>query len=528
MFVRPPTVRTTRNPRRRPPHILGLNEMNRPLLRQVIRSRRSNPVREAYVLEIREGPVVNNNSNTANTRMIPQPWVTVRDYFKGNDFVSLPVSICNTLLKHLMTCAIVDDDHRVESSEDSEIECTTSPSPKVGEEASLTETSGETASQVEGGASEGTKVIKKVSSRVKPHTFQLSLLKPIRIVCEATGCTLEVTARNPLPKHTSTSSEEPTQTVQADPDKRWLISAPLEVRKSNSSGGEHTLDGSGIGSTTNGSGRRQYSWETRGTLELHTSLMPKLLTFLADVATRYRAIDLIPKVQSLYSISGERRFLFNLKDTRWGKRIHISQVTDLHRNVIGIPLEDLVSFRSRLDTVIKSLGLEDQYAIRSSIHRNSENRSTHKQQHAPVSSQDTSNLPSESVGGVNSTEIDEENNRIDTSNTQNRTHGRENRPSRTGVFALNNKENRNAGTYDSESGQRRNRGNRFGRRSNWTNGGRGNPMKRRDKNQLSSNQDLKTSDEIEHNEVNTNSNLQNSLEPVVEPTRITPAAEASA
>ncbi|VDO92725.1 unnamed protein product, partial [Schistosoma curassoni] len=78
-------------------------------------------------------------------------------------------------------------------------------------------------------------------------------------------------------------SEEPTQTVQADPDKRWLISAPLEVRKSNSSGGEHTLDGSGIGSTTNGSGRRQYSWETRGTLELHTSLMPKLLTFLGKL-----------------------------------------------------------------------------------------------------------------------------------------------------------------------------------------------------------------------------------------------------
>ncbi|XP_018646189.1 hypothetical protein Smp_044680 [Schistosoma mansoni] len=518
-MTRPPTVRTTRNPRRRPPHILNFGEANRPLLRQVIRSRRSNPVREAYVLEVREGPVVNSNANAATASMIPQPWVTVRDYYKGNDFVSLPVSICNTLLKHLMTCATVGD-HQAESSEDSEIECTSSPSPKVGEEASLTETSGETVSQVEGGA----KVTKKVSSGVKPHTFQLSLLKPIRIVCEATGCTLEVTARNPLPKHTSTNSEEPTQTVQADPDKRWLISAPLEVRKNNSSNGEQTLDSSGIGSTTNGSGRRQFSWETRGTLELHASLMPQLLTFLADVVTRYRAIDLIPKVQSLYSISGERRFLFNLKDTRWGKRIHISQVTDLHRNVIGIPLEDLVSFRSRLDTVIKSLGLEDQYAIRSSIHGNTENRSTHKEQRTTVSSQDTSNVS----GGVNGIEIDEENNLIDTSNTKNRTHGREVRPSRTGVSTLNNKESRNVGIYDGESGQRRNHGSRFGRRSNWTNGGRGHPVKRKDKNQLSSNRDLKTSDETKHNEVNTNSNLQNSLEPAVESTRITPAAEASA
>ncbi|CAH8682426.1 unnamed protein product [Schistosoma rodhaini] len=519
MFVRPPTVRTTRNPRRRPPHIFNLGEANRPLLRQVIRSRRSNPVREAYVLEVREGPVVNSNANAATASMIPQPWVTVRDYYKGNDFVSLPVSICNTLLKHLMTCALVDHEHQVESSEDSEIECTFSPSPKVGEEASLTETSGETVSQVEGGASEGTKVTKKVSSGVKPHTFQLSLLKPIRIVCEATGCTLEVTARNPLPKHTSANSEEPTQTVQADPDKRWLISAPLEVRKTNSSSGEQTLDSSGIGSTTNGSGRRQFSWETRGTLELHASLMPQLLTFLADVVTRYRAIDLIPKVQSLYSISGERRFLFNLKDTRWGKRIHISQVTDLHRNVIGIPLEDLVSFRSRLDTVIKSLGLEDQYAIRSSIHRNTENRSTHKEQRTRVSSQDVSNVS----GGVNGTEIDVKNNLIDTSNTKNRT-----RPLRTEISSLNNKESKNVGIYDGESGQRRNHGSRFGRRSNWTNGGRGHPVKRKDKNQLSSNRDLKTSDETKHNEVNINSNIQNSLEPAVESTRITPTAEASA
>ncbi|CAH8597108.1 unnamed protein product [Schistosoma turkestanicum] len=464
MFVKPPVVRTNRNLRGRPPSTpTSLVITGRPLLRQVVRSRRSDPVREAYVFEVREGPVVNSSTNAGAAVMIPQPWVIVHDYFKGSSFVSLPVSICSTLLKHLLTCSMTDDDeHQIESSEDSEVECSSSPSPKDKEEASSTETLGEAVSQVEGET-----VTKKASSRVGSRTFQLSLLKPIRIVCEATGCTLEVTARNPVAKHTSVNSAEPTQTVQADLDKRWLVSAPLEVRTNVSSSVEQAVDNSGIGSTTNGSGRRQNFWERRGTLELHERLMPQLLTFLADVVTRYRTVDLIPKVPSLYSMSGERRFLFNLKDTRWGKRLHISQVTDLHRNIIGIPLEDLVSFRSRLDTVIQSLGLDNHYAIRSSIYRSGENRSTHKEQHTSVPSHNTSNATSEYVDGM---KRDEHNNRIHTNNTRNRTiHGRERRSLRTGVFALNNMEGGYVGV----------------------NGVRGHQFKQTEKNQMSSNRDLR-------------------------------------
>ncbi|KAH8868039.1 PUR alpha beta gamma DNA RNA binding [Schistosoma japonicum] len=511
MFVRPPTIRTNRNPRRRPlPVRAPLKEINRPLLRQVVRNSRSNPCYEAYILEVREGPTVNGSTN---------PWISVRDNVKGNNFVGLPVSICNTLLKHLLTCATVGDEHEIDSSEDSENTCTSSPSPKIAEEISPTEVFGE-------GASEGETVVKKISSRVKPM-FQLCMLKPIRIVCEATGCTLEVTVRNPTAKQASPSTEEPTQTVQADPERRWLISAPLEVKGNISSSGDQTLDSSDIGNTTNGNSKRQYPWETRGTLELHESLMPKLLAFLADVVTRYRAVDLIPRVPSLYSASGERRFLFNLRDTRWGKRLHISQVTDMHRNIIGIPVEALVSFRSRLDEVIKSLGLEDQYTMRSSIYKDRENRPPFRQRRLPVPPRNDSKFAGESLDRENGTQGDEENDEINSNNTQSRTRGRDRHPLRTGVFSVSNRGSRNADIYESESGPRHNIGNRFGRRGNRTNGGRERPVKRRDKNQLA-NGDLKASDGTNANEVNINSDIPNTPEPAVESTRMAPAAEASA
>lgn len=49
-------------------------------------------------------------------------------------------------------------------------------------------------------------------------------------------------------------------------------------------------------------------------------------TFSADVSTRYRDVKGNLDVSSLFSLSGGRRFYFDLRDTRWGKRLHISQV----------------------------------------------------------------------------------------------------------------------------------------------------------------------------------------------------------
>lgn len=93
-------------------------------------------------------------------------------------------------------------------------------------------------------------------------------------------------------------------------------------------------------------------------IDLRNELIARLLKFLDDVATRYRKIKSQMVIPSLYSYSGERRFYFDLRETRWGHRLHISQVTDMHRNVIGIPLETVVEFKDRLMQVIDFLELQ--------------------------------------------------------------------------------------------------------------------------------------------------------------------------
>lgn len=102
-------------------------------------------------------------------------------------------------------------------------------------------------------------------------------------------------------------------------------------------------------------------------IELRNESMSQLIQFLTDVSTRYRDVKGNLDVSSLFSLSGGRRFYFDLRDTRWGKRLHISQVTDLHRNVIGIPLESLISFRDRLNEVIRFLKLDDNQKLKNTL-----------------------------------------------------------------------------------------------------------------------------------------------------------------
>jgi uncharacterized membrane protein YgcG len=109
-------------------------------------------------------------------------------------------------------------------------------------------------------------------------------------------------------------------------------------------------------------------------IELRNELMSRLVKFLDDVATRYRRINTQMVIPSLYSYSGERRFYYDLRETRWGLRLHISQVTDLHRNVIGIPLEAVVAFRDRLNQAIDFLGLEEEKRQERNERRGSKSR----------------------------------------------------------------------------------------------------------------------------------------------------------
>lgn len=393
MFVRPPAVRSARNPGRRPmPRRVPLSEANRPLLRQFIRNRRSDPRYEAYVLEVREGPAVNGNTNAAADKSVPHPWVTVRDYVKGNQLIGLPVSVCDALLKHLLTCVSPEEPNQVDSSEESEIVCS-SVSAMNSQSVSPAMASGDGKSPVGEAPQDDNSPYKKNVPIVRQKPFHLCRLKPIRIVCEATGCILEVTSKDPAIMHTSIHSEGQEQVVQADPSRRWIMSVPVETRPA----GEHVENGVSMRS------KRRHPWETRGVLELHESLMGQLSVFLADVVTRYRSVNQLPEVRSLYSASGGRRFFFDLRDTRWGKRLHISQVTDLHRNVIGIPLEALVSFRTRLDMIIGSLGLEDQHVLRSEVYGKLRGRVQHHfDNNTGISSQIRLNDATDSANGGNS------------------------------------------------------------------------------------------------------------------------------
>lgn len=356
MLVRPPGARSMRNPGRPLPNRIPLSEANRPLLRQYIRSRRSDPLFEAYVLEVREGPAVNGNTNAAASTFIPQPWVTVRDSTKTNSQIGLPVSICDALLKHLLTCATADQTLLDSGEEhDPTDNCSTTVAEQRGE--SPAKASGDGKSPIDEATSGENSPNKKESLHSHSKLFQLSRLQPIRIECEATGCILNVMARDPTTKRVPTNNDEPEQPIPVEPSRRWIVSTPLEAR---------TSEGVSDNSVPQG-GRRRHPWETCGFLELHESLLPHFSAFLADVVTRYRPANQFPDVRSLYSASGGRRFFFDLRDTRWGKRLHISQVTHRRRTLIGVPLEALVSFRARLDTIIQNLKLEEQHTLRSEI-----------------------------------------------------------------------------------------------------------------------------------------------------------------
>lgn len=90
---------------------------------------------------------------------------------------------------------------------------------------------------------------------------------------------------------------------------------------------------------------------------------------LGDICVRYQHLDQLPQLNFLYSPSGERRFFFDIRNTPYGNRLHISQVTELHRSVIGIPLESLVTFRNRLTTLIDALKLEEGEVMRETLEK---------------------------------------------------------------------------------------------------------------------------------------------------------------
>lgn len=274
MLVRPPVARNSRNPGRRPlTSRVPMNDLNRPLLRQFVRNRRTDPRYEAYVLEVREGPAVNGNTNAAAGKSMPQPWVTVRDSNSANQSIGLPVFICDTLLKHLLTCVVNDESGPADQS--TELESPhESPSPTDDAPAtSPARASGDAKSPGDEAISEEASPPKTSPSGVTQRKqFQLNRLNPMRIVCETTGCIVEIVSRDPNAKKSNGASEEADPATSADPSQRWIVSIPVKE-----SSGEQSSESKAATTTVT---KRKHPWETRGFIELHETLMAQLCAFL--------------------------------------------------------------------------------------------------------------------------------------------------------------------------------------------------------------------------------------------------------
>lgn len=279
----------------------------RPLARLVARSRNfrgRGPLRrgecEAYRMEVNEIYIDQDNEAKG-----PIPCITVLDFKRivptevSQRRVCIPVALSDTIVKYIKGCKVTVPSQKVTVEEEKQEEIT-EEEVKEGEESGTVPTIIATG----------------------PTKYDVSLLDPKTFKCPKTGQVViveNVIVNDVVQKHLRSFMNVPEQNAYTEGD-------PVE------------------------------------TIELRSDLLRSLDRFLSDVAVRYRNIKSDVSIPSLYSYSGERRFYYDLRKTRWGLRLHISQVTDMHRNVIGIPLEALVSFRDRLDQAISTLRLDDDAA----------------------------------------------------------------------------------------------------------------------------------------------------------------------
>ncbi|VDD82217.1 unnamed protein product [Mesocestoides corti] len=179
--------------------------------------------------------------------------------------------------------------------------------------------------------------------------FDLSKLVPAEFCDRDVNCSLKVLSKRPT-MSTDDSTDEDGKV------RRWLQAGPITQTEGASTNGEN--------------GSRPLPVHLRTVcLEIYESLLPNLIAFISDICVRYQALGQPPQVKYLYSPSGERRYFFDIHNTRYGNRLHISQVTDFHRSVIGIPLESLVTFRDRLTQLIDVLKLEDGKHVREALEK---------------------------------------------------------------------------------------------------------------------------------------------------------------
>ncbi|KAH9280871.1 hypothetical protein ECG_06781 [Echinococcus granulosus] len=300
-------------------HLRGIQR--RMLMRELVVNKVSETKTVGYVMGVIQSPLKRSYAPNSQIRVQYDglehgdpdlaPWVVLRSRFTREEAVTFPISMCADLYNHLLHCAQLRQDELDSSGEAH----TTQGSDQNDDE---------------------------------NCAFDLSHLRSVAFIDEATNCSLTILTEQPTLGESKSGRESEFGKVR-----RWIQSGPLNKPEDKSANGPHTLPMHM---------RTVY-------LELYEILLPNLITFLSDICVRYQHLDQPPQLNFLYSPSGERRFFFDIRNTPYGNRLHISQVTDLHRNVIGIPLESLVTFRNRLTMLIDALKLEDGEVMRETLEK---------------------------------------------------------------------------------------------------------------------------------------------------------------
>uniref|UniRef100_A0A0X3PCN0 Uncharacterized protein n=1 Tax=Schistocephalus solidus TaxID=70667 RepID=A0A0X3PCN0_SCHSO len=281
---------------------------SRYLIRQAPVKIISESERVSYILEIEEYQIPNETQ--------PGRVFVMRDRFRKENRAVIPLELCEGLRKQLLSCA-------EPSLEDNAFKKTGTSADGKTTNASNLHDSG-------------------------PKVFNLSKLNPMEIKNEQLNFQLKIESA----PHGSADEHGP------ESSRRWLSTSPLLKTDSPAEDGD----------ISKGNLVPQWvPWSNCGSVEVYEPLVPDLLGFLMDAAIRYRTIDTPPVVNALYSMSGDRRFYFDLRNTRWGHRLFLSQVTDFHRNVIAIPVETLTDFRDRINTFIEKLNLEEDKNLRDAL-----------------------------------------------------------------------------------------------------------------------------------------------------------------
>ncbi|KAL5960844.1 hypothetical protein TSMEX_011513 [Taenia solium] len=289
------------------------------LMRELVLNKTSETETVGYFMNVVQSPL--SRSYAANSQVRVRydglehgdpdqaPWVLLKSRFVRGEMVTFPISMCADLYNHLLSCAQLRQGELDSSGEAHDAQ----NSDQIDDETCV---------------------------------FDLSQLSAIEFNDKAVNCSLKIlTGQNEVKEG---ESEKNTEFAKV---RRWIQSGPLIEAKDSSPDGLRGLP--------------PHTRTVR--LELYEMLLPNLVTFLSDICVRYQHLDQPPQLNFLYSPSGERRFFFDIRNTPYGNRLHIAQVTDLHRSVIGIPLESLVTFRNRLTMLIDALKLEEGEIMRKTL-----------------------------------------------------------------------------------------------------------------------------------------------------------------